>query len=141
MVQLGLNYLGYVGGYSGLVSPLTGSALTSTTASHAYVITSLGTTTPAQWAAAGLPVGLTPTVGQSFIAIATGAIGGTGTVQAQGASGVDSLEVVGDPNQMVAATGGSLIIAQFLLGGVLTAPADNTVVGMRFVMLGGGPEE
>jgi hypothetical protein len=147
MVQLAINYLAYVGGYWGAVSPLTGSGLTSTTAGKAYVIGTLGTTTPAQWAAAGLPVGQVPTVGGAFIAIATGAIGGTGTVFLPGVSGIGSLEVVGDPNQGLAATGGSILILQTLAPTsssvttpVQTAPADNSVVGLRFVMSGGGPE-
>jgi hypothetical protein len=147
MVQLAVNYLGYVGGYWGAGSPLAGSALTSVTEGHAYVITSLGTTTTAQWVAAGLAIGAVPTVGQAFIAIASGSIGGTGTVEVPGVSGMGNLEVVGDPNQLVAATGGSILILQALAPTsssvttpVPTAPADNSVIGLRFVMLGGGPE-
>lgn len=148
MLQLAVNYLGYVGGYWGAVSPLAGSALTSVTQHNAYVITSLGTTTTAQWVAAGLPVGQVPTVGGAFIATMTGAIGGTGTVQVPGVSGIGNIEAVGDPNQGVGATGGSVMIFQTLAPTsssvttpVATAPADNSVVGLRFAMLGGGPEE
>jgi hypothetical protein len=147
MVQLATNYLGYVGGYWGAGSPLTGSALTSTTSGKAYVITSLGTTTTAQWVAAGLPIGQVPSVGGAFIATAGGAIGGTGTVEVPGVSGLGNIEVVGDPLQAVAATGGSVLILQCLAPTsssvttpVATAPADNSVIGLRFVMLGGGDE-
>lgn len=142
LLQLKQNFNYYLGGFSGFVSPTTGSTLTSTTAHSPYIIASVGTTTLAQWQAAGLPQGLTPTVGQSFIATATGALGGTGTVIAPGVSGVTTLEVIGDPNQSIAnssiaANGGAWLLLQFLAPTssstttpVPTAPANGTVVGM-----------
>jgi hypothetical protein len=135
LIQFKNNFNYYLGGFSGFVSPLTGSPLTSTTAHLAYVITSLGTTTLAQWQAAGLPPGLTPTLGQSFIATATGALGGTGTVEVPGNSGNTSMEVVGDPNQsianaMIAPNGGAYLLLQVLTTATLTAPATGTVIGL-----------
>lgn len=145
LIQFKNNFNFYLGGFSGFVSPLTGSALTSTTAGHAYVIVSLGTTTLAQWQAAGVPPGLVPSVGMSFIAIATGAIGGTGAVKVPGVSGISSVEVVGDPNQSIAnlniaANAGAYVLVQFLAATsssvttvIPTAPADGSVVGMSFM--------
>jgi hypothetical protein len=142
MIQLQGNFNKYLGGFSGFVSPLTGSALTSTISGDAYVIISLGTTTLAQWQAAGVTPGLTPTVGMAFIAKQTASIGGTGTVKLPGVSGITSVEVVGDTNQSIANSnsalnGGAILIVQFLSDTsssvttkIPTAPADNSVVGM-----------
>lgn len=99
------------------------------------------------WEAVGLPLGLTPTVGQSFIAKATGSGSSTGTAIAAGVSGITSMEVIGNPNvsfnpsptagispqvggwilvQMLAATNSSTTTL------VPTAPAAGTTVGMSF---------
>lgn len=144
LVQFKNNFRSYIGGFSGFVSPTSGSPTGSTTAHNAYIIAALGSTTLAQWLAAGVPPGLTPAVGMSFIAVATGAIGGSGTVIAAGASGIGSVEVIGDPNQSIsnasiAANGGAWVLVQFLAptsSSVTTvipsAPANNSVVGMSF---------
>ncbi len=98
------------------------------------------------WQAVGLPAGLTPSVGQSFIATATGAGGSTGTAIAVGVSGITSLEVIGDPNQSIApqAQGGTAhpggwILVQLLAPTsssvttpVPTAPAAQSTLGMSF---------
>lgn len=101
------------------------------------------------WQTVGLPAGITPAVGASFIAIATGQStggGSTGTVVAPGISGITSVEVVGDANQMMSPVpmGGSSnmggwIMVQFLAPTsasvttlIPTAPTNNTVVGMSF---------
>jgi hypothetical protein len=144
LVQFKNNFNYYLGGYSGFISPVSGTPLTSTTAHLAYVIVSLGTTTLAQWQAAGVPMGLTPSVGMSFIAIATGAIGGTGAVEVPSVSGIQSIEVVGDPNQSIAnssiaANSGAYVLLQLLgptsAGSTVpipTAPANGSVIGMCF---------
>lgn len=142
LIQFKNNYRYYLGGFSGFVSPTTGSAGGSTTAGTPVIIASLGTTTLAQWQAAGVPAGLTPSVGMSFVPVATGSIGGTGTVIAPGVSGITSVEVVGDPNQSInsnpiATSGGAWLLVQ-LLGAtsssvttlVPTAPANGTTIGM-----------
>lgn len=138
LIQLKAGYSGYQSGSYGFDSPLSGSPVTSTTTGHAYVIVSLGTTTGAQWLAAGLPSGVAPAVGASFVAIATGAIGGTGAVEVQSSSGIMSIELVGDPNQSSAPSiGGAWILSQCLnASSALTAPADGTVIGLNFVMNG-----
>jgi hypothetical protein len=144
LVRFKNNFNYYLGGYSGYASAPTSTSTTSTTAGDPYMITSLGTTTLAQWQAAGLPMGFTPTVGQAFIALATGAIGGTGTVGVPTASQIVSSSVVGDPNQTlnnsnIAANAGASVLVQFNAATsssvttlIPTAPANNTVIGMMF---------
>ncbi len=54
------------------------------------------------WQTVGLPVGVTPSLGASFIAKAVGQASNgasTGLVKAVGVSGVSSMEVIGNPNQ------------------------------------------
>lgn len=93
------------------------------------------TTIAADWNSVGLPMGLIPAVGQSFIATATGGALGSGTVQAPGASGISSVEVIGDTNQSIAsfnlaANGGAWLMVTFLVGVTPTAPAANSVATM-----------
>lgn len=101
------------------------------------------------WAGVGLPAGVVPSVGASFIATATGYStggGSTGLVQAPSVSGIGSIEVIGDANQTISPipqggtphTGG-FILVQFLAPtsssvttAIPTAPASNTAVGMSF---------
>jgi hypothetical protein len=144
VVKFKNNFNYYLGGFDGEVPPLTSTSTTSTTNHNPYVITSLGTTTLAQWQAAGLLPGFTPAVGAAFTAIATGAIGGTGTVGIPGVLSTLKLSVVGDPNQTlnnsaIAANAGAMVMIQFLAPTnsstttlVAAAPADGTTVGMCF---------
>lgn len=136
VLQIGASFL----------SPSTGSNLTSTVSSVPNTISALGTTTLAQWRTAGLPVGITPAVGVSFIPLAGAAIGGTGTVILAGASGVDHIEACGLPNtsiispvplQVRQAAGsqvGGEIVLQALLNGTRTAPADGTTIQLSFLL-------
>ncbi len=142
-VRLQDNYTRYLSGFSGQISVLSGTPLTSTTAGNVYVIVSLGTATAAQWAAAGFPAGFAPAVGASFVATATGTIGGSATVEVITAngSGISHIEVVGDPNQTLSnsaqPTNGGGIINLAIFGaagsGVVT-PADGTVISLAFYM-------
>lgn len=146
LVQLAADYLGYVTGFSGFAGPASGTPINITsgvTLGNPYIITSLGSTTMAQWEAVGLPLGITPNLGSAFIAAGATTGVGSGQVQAPAASGsgVDHVELVGDPNQTLNGTAGSWVLAEFLAAtssGVTTlqatAPANNSVVGMRFVM-------
>lgn len=138
------NFNYYLGGFSGWAAPLASTSTTSTTANSVYAITSLGTATLAQWQAAGLPQGYTPTVGQAFVATATGTIGGSATVGVPGIPTTQILSVVGDPNQTlnnlkIATNSGASLIVQILAPTnsstttlVAAAPANNTVIGMEF---------
>lgn len=143
LVQFQDNFNRYFGGFSGQVSPLSGSTVTSTTANVSYTIVSLGTATLAQWQTAGLPVGMQPQVGSSFVALVTGTIGGSGAVQAIATAGsnIDHIEIFGDPNATInpsivynplgQATYGQILMACFKAN-ALTAPADNTTIGLSF---------
>lgn len=140
VVQLQDNYNRYLTGFSGMVSPLSGSTITSgLTLGAPYVIVSLGSSTAAQWQTAGLPVGILPAVGASFIAAATSIAGG-GAVQAPSVSGIDHIEIIGDPNQMSAPNPGSTqgygasFIMQCLHNQAVTAPTNGTVIGLSFLM-------
>ena len=141
-VQFADNYSRYFGGFSGFVSPV-GASSTSTVANVVNVITVLGTATLAQWLAVGLPPGIVPAVGVAFIATSASLIGGsaqTAIIAAAGA-GVDHIEVAGDPNLtlMPIPVGGSpnvggWIFLECFKNGVLTAPADESVVGLSFYL-------
>lgn len=144
MVRFKNNFTYYLGGVNGQINPLTSTSTTSLTAGHVYVITSLGTTTAAQWSTVGLPPGLTPMVGQAFVAAATAAIGGTGTAGIPGVPTATAVTVVGDPNTeisnaAVATNAGAIVMLQFAAPTnsstttlVAAAPADGTVVGLQF---------
>lgn len=78
---------------------VTGSAVLLTTglvAGTQYQITTVGTSTAANWQAVGLPAGLVPTVGQNFIASTATAGTGTGAVKALAPCAVSSVELCGD---------------------------------------------
>ena len=137
LVQFSDNYNSYIDGFSGYVSPLSGSSIsTGLTVGDPYVIVSLGSSTAAQWQAAGVPANMTPNVGLAFIAAATSVAGG-GLVQAPTVSGIDHIEVIGDPRQSLTANQpgqGGYIVLQCLKNGVVTAPANGTVIGLDFQM-------
>lgn len=103
-IELSDNYFRTFGGFSGAVTTVSGSSIlvasAGTVAGTCYVITVLGTTTTAGWVSLGLPVGITPAVGVSFIATATATAAGTGAVQVPHANGtgIVSVEGVGDGN-------------------------------------------
>jgi len=160
LVQLADNFQRYYGGFSGFASPLSGSNVNidasdaALVVGGAYVITSLGTSTAADWLAVGVPPGVTPAAGVAFIAIATGAGTGTGHVQVIKASGsgCDHIEVVGDPNKSIGPipVGGSPNVGGFITlacfsyaynvgtpsnsANAVTAPADNTVISLAFYL-------
>ncbi len=143
-VQMKNNYNYYLGGFSGFVSPVSGTPLTATTNHTAYVIVSLGTATLAQWQAVGFPMGFVPVVGAAFVATASATIGGSAAVEVPSVSGTTSMEVIGDPNTMlnnssIAANAGARFLIQ-ILGAtssstttlIPTAPAVNSVIGLNF---------
>jgi hypothetical protein len=150
LVELSPLFQGFIAGFSGPVSPLSGTPINVTsglTIGKQYVIVSVGTTTAAQWQALGLPVGVTPNVGAAFVATSASAGVGTGVVEVplSTGSGYDHIEVVGDPNQTcnVAAPSafGAYILSQFWLANAVVQPADNTVVGLRLSYLSQTAEE
>lgn len=144
LVRLADNYnRSMVPGVFSIQSPNSGSSLTSTTAGIANTITILGTATAAQWQARGLPIGVTPALGVSFVASTTGVIGGSGAVQitAAAGSGIATIEIVGDPNQSIAPdqSTGQGYGAYFILqcrdyAGAIAAPADGSVINLQFLL-------
>lgn len=141
LIQLKNNFNVYIGGFSGVIAPLTGSNLTATVNHTPHVITALGTATLAQWQAVGVPLGLVPAVGMSFIATATATIGGSATVKDVAASNIDHIEVIGNPNASInnsniAKNGGAYLIVQFIGSGALVTPPDGQVIGMQIIMDG-----
>ena len=130
------NYNRYYGGFSGFVSgSQTPLAITALTPGNAYIIAVLGTSTQADWVAAGLDAGITAAVGVPFIASATSI--GTGFVVSPLASGISSLEVVGNPNLTLASNpqGSAYIMVQCLdFAGLPADPIDGAVLGMSFYL-------
>jgi hypothetical protein len=131
--------------------PVAGPPADGTIATGFTFANSVFTTNQTAWQKVGLPAGVLPNVGASFIATATGYStngGSTGTVVAAGVSGCTGIEVIGDPNQSSApipmggsGNHGAWILVQFIAATsssvttpIPTAPAQNTVVGMSFYM-------
>lgn len=115
-----------------------------------FALTKFGSNTHA-WQQVGLPLGVVPAIGASFVATSTGyATGGgsSGTVMVPGISGIGSVEVVGDPNASIgpipmngSSHAGGFMMIQFLAPtnsstttAIATAPAAGTVVGLGFYM-------
>lgn len=146
LVELADNFMRYYGGFSGFISPVSGTPIlvtTGVTSGLAYVIVTVGSTTIDQWQKLGLPPGITPAVGVSFIAKATTTATGTGAIEVPAAagSGVDHIEVIGDPNLMLnpIPMGGSPNVGGWIIlaceaANVVTAPASGTAIGLSFYM-------
>lgn len=132
-----------------IIAPNSGSDVkidnSAMTAGVAYTITTLGNATAAKWHAIGVPAGVTPAVGVSFIALSNGGAGNTLTsrVQATVATGssVASIELVGNPDMSIAplASADQGFGAQMLLqcrdyAGALVAPAAGSKISLCFYL-------
>lgn len=146
VIHLTDNYNRSFSGFDSKVSPASGSSLlvasAGLTVGIAYIITILGTTTTAAWHALGVPAGVTPAVGVSFIAAATSALG-TGAVQitAAAGTGICSIETVGDPNLSIAPDptanqgyGAQIILQCRDYAGAIAAPANGSVISLAFYL-------
>ncbi len=146
VIQFQDNFNRSLTGGNAQVSPVSGTPLlvasAGLTVGVAYIIVLVGTTTAAAWHALGVPAGVTPAVGVSFIAAATSALG-TGAVEITAAAGsnIMSIETVGDPNLSIAPDPSSTqgFGAQFVLQcrdhtGALAAPADGAVISLSFLL-------
>lgn len=105
----------------------------------------------ADWRGVGLPSGVEPSIGASFVATATGFGKSTGQVKASGISGIASIEVIGDPNASLnpVPVGGSPNVGGFVLVQFLaptsssvttmipTAPAAGATIGLSFYVEAG----
>lgn len=147
IVQLADNYNRSFSGFNAIVSPVSGSPLTSTTANTPAIIVSLGTATPAQsladFRAKGLPRGIVPAVGVAFVPTSSGTIGHSAAVEiaAAAGSGVMSIETLGDPNTTLAPDptqnqgfGGQIILQVRNISGVIAAPADGSVISLAMYL-------
>jgi hypothetical protein len=150
VIQLQDNYSRILSGSNAIVSPVSGSSLlvasAGLTVGLPYIITTLGTTTRAQWTALGVPAGVVPALGVAFVAAATSATGtGAVMVPATAGSGIFSIETVGDGNQSIAPdpTKSQGFGAQFIVrclkdsagdAPVIGTPADNTVISLDFLL-------
>ncbi len=149
VVRLQDNYnLLYITGFS-IQSPNSAADVkidnSAMTAGVAYVITTLGNATAAKWHAIGVPAGVTPAVGVSFIAASNGGAGNTLTSRVQesaaAGSGIASIEIVGDPNLSInpnpsANQGyGSQIILQCRdYAGAIAAPAAGSKIRLSMML-------
>lgn len=120
-----------------LEAPVTGSAVNdgSFSVGTVYQITTVGTT---DWTAAGLPAGLTAAVGMVFKAATIGGAG-TGAAKALGTSGIYAIEVLGNPQLMIAPNGaaniGGIITIKCLnASGAATDPADGSTLFLDFYL-------
>lgn len=121
---------------------------TNLTVGALYIITTLGTSTAADWLALGVPPGVTPAVNVAFVAAATGAGSGSGQVQTQSISGIDKIEGVGSPTLSLAPVpvGGSPNVGGWLYLACLaatnastttlvaTAPTSGSTIHLAFYM-------
>ena len=150
MVQFSDVYARSLGGASSIGAPL-GASSSSTVSGVAETITSLGTATVAQWRAVGLPLNVVPSVGISFIATASAAIGGGATVAPPASSLITNIQFIGDSSQDSASMAyktpanpltnpqqsinGGYQILQCLNGSnAQTAPANGTVIALQFLL-------
>jgi hypothetical protein len=151
LVQLQDSYYKDYLGFMGQVTALSGSSIlvasAGTVANTTYVITILGTTTTAGWQSLGLPVGITPAVGVSFVATATATATGTGAVQVPHANGtgIQSIEQVGTPGLTLSTTGigASYPYMIFRFMGptnsstttpIAVAPRDGSIISLKMYM-------
>lgn len=143
-VQLSDNFSQLYQMMHAMKGPVTGSNIVITaglTVGVVYQITVLGTSTAADWLAVGVPPGITPALGVSFIAISTGAGAGTGAVKALVSSGIDHIEIAGDPTLMLGPipVGGSPNVGGWInlscyLNSTLTAPTDGGIIRLMFYL-------
>lgn len=148
VVQLQDNYNRSLAGFRSIVSPVSGSAVkidnSALTAGIAYTITTLGDATAAQWLAVGVPAGVIPAVGVSFIALNVGAGANTSTsrvmASATTGSGIAAIESVGNsnlsiaPNRLLQNYGAQFILQCRDYAGALAAPINGTVISLSFLL-------
>lgn len=147
LVQLSDNFSQLYQFGASFSSPNSGSSIlvasAGVTSGLVYTITILGTTTQAGWVTLGLPPGITPAVGVSFVAKATTTAAGTGAVQVplSTASGIDHIECVGFPHLILSPTpvGGSPNVGGWAVlncekNTALTAPTDGTVIRLTWYL-------
>jgi hypothetical protein len=147
LIQLTDNFNRSLTGFRSVISPVSGTPVkidnAALTPGVAYTITTLGDASTATWQGVGLPTGVTPAAGVSFIATSAGGSGNTSSsrVETSVASGLVQAELVGDPNLSIAPNpganqgyGASFIVQCYNGSGTITAPADGTVISLAFLL-------
>jgi hypothetical protein len=149
VVQFEDNYARSLSGWKAIASPVSGTPLqvdnSALTPGVAYIITTVGNSTAAQWIALGLPKGVPAAVGASFVALNNGGSAAISSSRvmatASAGSGILTIETIGDPNQSLAPSpiAGQGFGAQILLQarsylGADSAPADGTVISLAFLL-------
>lgn len=149
LVQFNDNYKFLYDANFAITSPASGSDVkidnSAMTAGVAYTITTLGNATAAKWLAIGVPAGITPAVGVSFIALTNGGAGNTLTSRVQAAaatgSGVASIEHLKGASMELAPApsanqgyGGYLILQCRDYAGALVAPAADSAIRLSFML-------
>lgn len=149
LVRLSDNYNGVFNAVQGsIVLAATGSDVkidnSAMTAGVPYRISVVGDASLAKWQAIGLPAGVTPAVGVSFIAASNGGSGNVLTSRVQAAittSTVAAIQLAADPNLTSApapsanlAYGAYMILQCRDFAGALVAPANGTKIALQFYM-------
>lgn len=140
IVNLQDNYNKYLGSFNSVTAPTSGSAISSgLVIGSVYVISALGSSTLAQFQAAGLPANITPAVGVAFIAKATSIAGGA-TVEALATNGSEivKIDVAGNPalansngaHVLGAGNGMQLIFLCYDETNALAAPVNGTKINL-----------
>lgn len=149
VVQLADNYSRMYAFDFSIIAPGSGSDVkvdnSALTAGIAYSISILGDYTVPQWHTLGVPAGITPAVGVSFIAASAGTAGNTSTsrVQTSAAAGssVASIEMLGNPNLLVSPSpsanqgyGASFILQCRDYAGAAVAPAAGSLISLKLLL-------
>jgi hypothetical protein len=149
LIQLQDEYSGVYSVNCDIQSPTSGSALkidnAALTPGIAYIISTVGDASLATWQGVGLPKGITPAVGVSFIATSAGGSTNTSTSRvmatALGGSGIFMIEKVGNLNLTVAPSpsanqgfGSQLILQCRNASGTLTNPTDGSVISISMLL-------
>ena len=149
VIRLQDNYGQLLGFDWSIQSPLSGSDVkidnAALVAGTAYSISILGDASLAKWRAIGVPIGITPAVGVTFIAASDGGAGDvlTSRVQASAAAGssVASIEMIGSPSLSISPDpsagqgyGASFILQARDYAGAIVAPATGSVISISLYM-------
>lgn len=128
-----------------IVTPASGSDVkidnAALTAGVAYRISIVGDATQAQWEAIGLPEGVTPAIGASFVALSTGVAGNVSTARVQAAATtatVACIQLAADPNLSTATeesdSGAYAILQCRDFAGALVAPPAGAKISLQLYL-------
>jgi hypothetical protein len=142
LVQMKQNFNYFLGARGGFQVPTATSTKIDNSVlvvGQPYVISVLGTSTTAVWHAVGVPAGVTPAVGVSFVALTVGAGANSSTsrVQLPTSSLITQIEAVGDANvataSNIASNAGQFVMLQFGVAGTPTAPATGSICSLALM--------